>query len=102
MADKFRKLRSKMSPDARARAAAQARELARQMPLHELRAARELSQQSLAARLRTDQSNVSRIERRADMYVSTLRAYIEAMGGELEITARFPDGVVRITQFGEI
>lgn len=102
MAEKFRKLRSKMTPAARARAAARAEELARELPLHELRAARELSQQALAARLRTDQSNVSRIERRADMYVSTLRAYIEAMGGKLEITARFPDGAVRITQFGEI
>jgi transcriptional regulator with XRE-family HTH domain len=72
------------------------------MPLHELRAARELSQQALASRLRTDQSSVSRIERRADMYVSTLRAFIEAMGGELEITAHFPEGTVRITHFGQI
>lgn len=41
-------------------------------------------------------------ERRADMYVSSLRSYIEALGGELEILARFPDGTVRITQFQEI
>ena len=74
----------------------------RELPLHELRAARRLSQEALAAMLQTGQSSVSRLESRTDMYVSTLRGYIEALGGELEITARFPDGAVRITQFGEI
>jgi hypothetical protein len=42
---------------------------------------------------------VSKIEKRTDMYVSTLRRYIEAMGGQLDVVARFPDGDVRITQF---
>jgi hypothetical protein len=45
---------------------------------------------------------VSKLERRADMYVSALRTYVEALGGELEIVARFPDGAVRITQFEQI
>jgi hypothetical protein len=45
------------------------------------------------------QSAISKLERRADMYVSTLRHFIEAMGGQLEIRAVFPDGDVRITQF---
>ena len=39
---------------------------------------------------------------RTDMYVSTLRRFVEAMGGELEIVARFPDGSVQITQFHEL
>ncbi len=49
--------------------------------------------------LHINQSAVSKLERRTDMYLSTLRSYIEAMGGELEIIARFPDRAVRITQF---
>ena len=102
MAKKFRDLRSRMSSANQARAAALAAEMSQAMPLHELRAARRLSQEALAAVLHTRQSSVSKIERRADMYVSTLRSYIEAMGGRLEITARFPDGVVRIAQFQDI
>ena len=45
------------------------------------------------------QANISRLERRADMYVSTLRNYIRAMGRELKITAVFPNGAVEISQF---
>ena len=48
------------------------------------------------------QPQIARIEKQADMYVSTLRSYIEAMGGELDIRARFSDGEVKISQFGEI
>lgn len=72
------------------------------MPLQELRQAKHLSQERLAEILDTKQANVSRLERRTDMYISTLRGYIEAMGGELEIMAKFPDGIVRISQFSEI
>ena len=49
-----------------------------------------------------DQSVISRIEKRADMYVSTLAEFIRAMGGELEIRAVFPEGSVRIRRFGDI
>lgn len=73
-----------------------------EMPLQELRQARKLSQEALATKLTTKQANISRIERRTDMYISTLRSYVEAMGGKLEITARFPDGTVEINQFREI
>jgi hypothetical protein len=52
--------------------------------------------------LDTDQGNVSRLEQQADMYVSTLRRYLEALGGTLEIVAHFPDRDVRITQFREL
>jgi hypothetical protein len=46
-----------------------------------------------------NQAAVSKMERRTDMYISTLRQFVIAMGGELEITARFPDGAIRIQQF---
>jgi transcriptional regulator with XRE-family HTH domain len=69
------------------------------MALDELRAARALTQEHLLTILGIKQSAISKLERRADMYVSTLRHLIEAMGGQLEIRAVFPDGDVRITQF---
>ena len=61
-----------------------------------------LTQENLAKALGSQQALVSKLERRADMYVSSLRTYIEALGGELEIVARFPDGAVRISQFKDI
>jgi transcriptional regulator with XRE-family HTH domain len=88
-----------MSPTARASAEAKARRLLLDMPLNELRAARQLTQERLAKRLKVKQATVSKLERRADMYVSTLRDFVKAMGGELEIKARFPEGEVRISQF---
>lgn len=72
------------------------------LPLAEMRRARDLSQQMLAAAMGVAQSEVSKIEHRTDVYLSTLRSYIEAMGGELEIIARFPDGEVRVTQFEDL
>ncbi len=71
--------------------------------LRELRTARDRSQVQIAERLGINQSAVSKLERRADMYVSTLRDLIRAMGGELEIVARFPDHrPVKITQFRQM
>ena len=90
-----------MSPEARERTSKKAERLMEEMPLNELRAARKLTQEKLAENLHVKQAAVSKLERRADMYVSTLREFIAAMGGELEITARFPDGSVRINQFEE-
>ncbi|HEY4279040.1 MAG TPA: XRE family transcriptional regulator [Conexibacter sp.] len=58
----------------------------------ELRRARQLTQVTLAETLGTSQGEVSRIERQTDLYLSTLSRYIEAMGGELELVARFDDG----------
>lgn len=102
MAKKFSELRRKMPPAARAKAAERARALLEHLPLYELRQARQLSQEQLANALHVKQASISKLERRADMYISTLRSYIEAMGGELEITAKFPDGAVHIKQFEEI
>jgi predicted N-acyltransferase len=67
--------------------------------LRQLREARERSQEEVAKMLHIKQAAVSKLERRTDMYLSTLRNDIEAMGGELEIVARFPNQAVRITQF---
>jgi hypothetical protein len=98
MARKFSELRSKMSPAAQAKAKAETDRMLAEMPLQELRRARELSQVRLGELMHIAQSEVSKIEKRTDLYLSTLRSYIEAMGGELEIVARFPDGAVRVKQ----
>jgi hypothetical protein len=52
--------------------------------------------------LGVNQAAVSKLERRADMYVSTLQSFVKAMGGELKITARFPEGTVGINQFEDV
>ncbi len=70
--------------------------------MNELRAARKLTQEQLADLLEIDQAAVSKLEHRTDMYLSTLRRLIKAMGGDLEIRARFPDGEIRIKQFRDL
>jgi DNA-binding XRE family transcriptional regulator len=60
--------------------------------LRELRKARELTQTQLAKSLRVSQAQVSRVESQTDLYLSTLRSYVEAMGGELELRVVFGDG----------
>jgi DNA-binding XRE family transcriptional regulator len=103
MAKKFSELRDKMSPERRARVQRDYEQFVAEMPLRKLRAARELTQENLANLLEVNQSEVSKIEHRTDMYVSTLASYIKAMGGSLEIRAVFPDGgAVKITQFEEL
>ena len=100
MARKFSELRSKMSPAARAQSEREFQQMVEEMPLRRLRAARELTQENLAKVLNVKQSEVSKIERRTDMYLSTLASYVKAMGGTLEIRAAFPSGdIVKINQF---
>jgi transcriptional regulator with XRE-family HTH domain len=94
----FRELEAKMSPESRARGEAKARKMLAEMPLDELREARAMTQIHLAKILGVNQAAVSKMERRADMYVSTLQDFVRAMGGELKITARFPEGTVEINQ----
>lgn len=102
MTKKLSVLRSKMSPEALASSDRKARAMMAEMPLHELRQALGLSQKNLADVLNVQQPTIAKLEKRTDMYLSSLRSHIEAMGGELEIVARFPDGLVRITNFTEI
>ncbi len=102
MAKSFKELRAKMSPQSRARAEAKAKVLLEGMALSELREAMNLTQESLAETLHVKQASISKMERRSDMYLSTLRKIIEAMGGKLEIVAIMPDGRVRIRQFNQL
>jgi transcriptional regulator with XRE-family HTH domain len=99
MARNFKELRTKMSPERQARVEQKTRTLLNEMALNELREAISLTQESLADTLGLKQSAISKIEHRSDMYLSTLRKIIEAMGGELEIVAIMPDGRVSIKQF---
>ena len=102
MTRKFRDLRKKMSPKAQARAHAKAKTLLAGLPLAELRQARKLSQEQLADELDVRQPAIAKIEKKTDMYISTLRRFITAMGGQLEIRAHFPEGDVRIDQFEDL
>ena len=102
MARKFKELEAKMSPDAIVASDTIHARLKETMALEELRGALRMTQQELAQTLNVDQSAVSKLERRADMYVSTLRRCIAAMGGQLEIRAIFPEGSVRISQFEQL
>jgi DNA-binding Xre family transcriptional regulator len=97
----FNELRAKMSPERRARNEAEAERMLREMPLEERRSARAITQTHLAEVLGIKQAGVSKMERRTDMYIRTLSRLIEAMGGQLEIRANFPEGSVRITQFSQ-
>jgi hypothetical protein len=98
----FSELRKQMPPERRRRNSAATKGILRRMALHELRRVREKSQVDLARELAVGQPAVARLERRADMYVGTLRRYIEALGGKLEITARFPDTEIAITNFADM
>ena len=90
------------TPERRQRIEALKGEMLAEMPLHELRRARALTQRDLANMLRVNQPAISKLEQRTDVYVSSLRAYIEAVGGKLKIVAEFPEGEVAITNFSEV
>jgi len=62
-----------------------------ELSLRDLRKARQLTQERLAELLHMRQENVSRLEQRSDLLLSTLSSYIEAMGGELKLIVQFPD-----------
>ena len=102
MVKKFSELLEKMNPERRAKIDKKVKEALSEMPLNELRNARGLSQQMLAEALHIQQPAIAKLEKRTDMYISTLRSHIKAMGGELEVIARFPDGDVKIANFSEI
>jgi DNA-binding XRE family transcriptional regulator len=99
MARNFKELQAMIPPERRARTEERVRKAIAEMALDELRHARQLTQAGLASTLGVDQGSISKLERRTDMYISTLRSYVEAMGGNLHITASFPEGEVRINQF---
>src|SRR5579871_193740 len=100
MPKKYSQLRAMMSPAARAESAEIAATLRKELPLHQLRQALKLSQEQVAEELGVTQAAVSRLEHRPDLFVSTLRRFIEAMGGELEVRAHFPTGTVTLADLG--
>lgn len=99
MAKKFAELRAKMTPEAQARSAAVAEGMLVEMQLQELRKSRNFTQVEVAQALSVEQTAVSKLERREDMFVSTLRDYIKALGGELRMVASFPDAEIRVHPF---
>lgn len=93
-----------LSPERQAKIEAMAEKLiAEEKSLRQIRKAREYSQVTLSELLGMNQGDLSRFERRTDAYLSTIRRYIEAMGGTLELIATFPDtGPVKIANLGDL
>jgi DNA-binding Xre family transcriptional regulator len=102
MAKTVESLHATLSQERRETNRIAAQRLMAEMPLEELRSTRKITQTHLASLLQITQASVSKMEKRTDMYVSTLRAFVQAIGGELEIRAIFPDGVVKIEQFSAL
>lgn len=98
----FRELLEGMPLDRQQRIEKQFQESLAGMPLDQLRKAQQMTQLQLAEIVGVNQGEVSKIEHRSDICVSTLAEYIEAMGGRLKIRAVFKDREVRITQFEEL
>jgi transcriptional regulator with XRE-family HTH domain len=102
MARNFKELQAKMDSASRSDNRQRVRDELQRMALDELRSAKQLTQADMAEMLNVPQSSISRIERRTDMYLSTLRNYIHAMCGVLQIEAVFPEGeAVVIDQLGD-
>ncbi len=92
MATNVNDIIKKLSPAQRKKVEARAAQLiAEEMTLRELRRARKLTQVRIAKKLGITQDSVSRLEKRSDLLLSTLRKTVEAMGGNLSLIAEFPD-----------
>ena|SRR5437879_5401487 len=92
----------KLPSERRAKIAARADHLiAEEVALQHLRKARQLTQERMAQLLGIGQDGVSRIESRSDLLLSTLRSYVEAMGGSLKLVVEFPDSVAVLSSLGE-
>ncbi|MEG3147476.1 XRE family transcriptional regulator [Sphingomonas sp. RT2P30] len=98
----FDTLRAAMTPAQRIAVAEKVAVLRAEMTLAELRQARQLTQETLSGTLHVGQAAVAKMEKRTDMYVGNLRRFVEAMGGQLDVVARFPEGSVKISNFAEI
>jgi transcriptional regulator with XRE-family HTH domain len=90
------------SKKTQAKAARRAQELLGELLLSEVRQLAGKSQQEVAATLGMKQPSLSKLEKQDDMQISTLRKIITALGGELEVLARFPKGTVKIDQFDSL
>ena len=99
MSKKFTELRTKMSPEAQARSAARAEGMLLEMRLRELRKSRNVTQVQVAQVMGVEQTAISKLEHRSDMYLSTVYEYIKALGGELKLVASFPEGDIPLQPF---
>jgi predicted XRE-type DNA-binding protein len=102
MAKKFEALRNKMSLERQQAVEKRVQKIITEMPLADLRKARQLTQSQIGELLKISQASVSKMEGQTDMYLSTMKRFVEAMGGELEIVAKFPEGPIRINAFSEL
>ena len=96
MAKSFNILKEKMSAKAQLAVKEKKQQLLKAALLQDIREAQNITQEELAEKLQTKQANVSRTERRKDLKLSTLKNHIEAMGGELDIVARFPTNEIHL------
>lgn len=99
MARSFNTLKKKLPAESKARIEERVKTALAEMPLAELRQARKFTQQQIAETMNIKQASVSKMESQTDMYISTIRKYIQAMGGELEIIAKFPEGNISVDTF---
>jgi DNA-binding XRE family transcriptional regulator len=97
----FRSLLEGLAPERQERITQLKKQFEDEMALYELREALQLTQAQVARRLRMSQAAISKLERRSDMFLSTLRKVLEGMGADLEILAVFPAGTVRLTGLRE-
>lgn len=102
MSKPFKNLLDDMTPERRERIRIKTSVLKNEMALGELRQALDLTQEELARTLHVKQAAVSKFENQSDIYLSTLRKILTAMGGELRIIAHFEDGDVLINQFSDV
>ena len=96
MAKRWADLKARMSPERQKRMRERTDALLLEMDLRELRKLVGVTQAQLAERLNTSQGEVSQAERRDDKRLSTLRRYVEALGGQVEIIANFGDKRIRL------
>jgi DNA-binding XRE family transcriptional regulator len=99
MRRKFSDLKARMSPEARDRAEVRTKDMIAEMLLTEIRQLVGLTQEDVARKLGIKQPTLSKLESQDDMYISTLRRLVEALGGQLEMVVHLPAGDIRIQQF---
>jgi DNA-binding XRE family transcriptional regulator len=102
MVNKWKDVRRAQTPERETRVKARVEREIGRLPLTELRKARLMTQARLAELLQVNQGAISKMEKRSDMYLSTLRSYVEAMGGNLDIRAVFPDGEIVLDHLSDV
>jgi len=102
MTKQFNNLLKNIPDERKHRIESKKKELLKEIDLQSLRQAFELTQNQLAETLKVNQAAISKMENQSDMYISTLRRFLGAMGGKLKIVAEFPDHEIVINQFEDI